>query len=195
MTGGSESTTMTELVQKEALPQQSVAFQITVMMSWHGARVLVVAELMTMVTPPPAPEVFVQQLSVAVGKLNVHGVPHCTVWFGPQVMTGGTLSTMVTLWLQLVELPQQSEMVQLRVMMTGQFGAGLVVVLLMTMVGGFVQQSSIAVGGVKFHGEPQFTVMFGAQMTFGGRVSMICNRWVQISEVLVQQSVAVQRKV
>lgn len=91
-------------------------------------------------------------------------------------MTGGTLSTMVTLWLQLVELPQQSLMIQVRVMMSGQFGAGLVVVLLMTMVGGFVQQSSIAVGGVKLQAVPQLTVMLGAQMTFGASVSMICNR-------------------
>ena len=81
-------------------------------------------------------------------------------------------------------------MIQLRVMMTGQFGGGFVTVLPMTMVGGFVQQSSNAVGGVKFHGVPQLTVMFGAQTTFGASVSAMINLCVQTSEVLVQQSVA-----
>ena len=102
---------------------------------------------------------------------------------------------MVTDWLQLVELPQQSVMIQSRVMMSGQLGAGLVTVLPMTMVGATVQQSSNAVGGVKFQGEPQFTVMLDAQTTFGGSVSMICNRCVQTNEVLVQQSVAVHANV
>ena len=97
---------------------------------------------------------------------------------------------MVTVWLQLVELPQQSVMIQSRVMMSGQFGAGLVTVLLMTMVGGFVQQSSNAVGGVKFQVVPQLTVMFGAQMTFGASVSAMINLCVQTKDMLVQQSVA-----
>ena len=106
-------------------------------------------------------------------------------------MTGGTLSTMVMVWLQLVVLPQQSVMFQVRVTIPGQLPGALVTVLAMMMVGVTVQQSSKAVGGVKFHGVPQFTVMLGAQTTFGGKVSTMINRCVQISEVLVQQSVAV----
>ena len=62
------------------------------------------------------------------------------------------------------------------------------------MVGAIVQQSSNAVGGVKFQGVPQLTVMLDAQMTFGGSVSTINNLCVQTSEVLVQQSVAVHIK-
>ena len=82
-------------------------------------------------------------------------------------------------------------MFQVRVIITGQMLGPLVIVLAMTMLGGFVQQSSKAVGGVKFHGEPQFTVILGAQTTFGGKVSTMVNRCVQTSEVFVQQSVAV----
>lgn len=94
----------------------------------------------------------------------------------------------------MVELPQQSVMIQSRVMMSGQFGARLVVVLPMTIVGATVQQSSNAVGGVNVHGVPQLTVILEAQTTFGGSVSMMSNLWVQMSEVLVQQSVAVHCK-
>jgi hypothetical protein len=39
---------------------------------------------------------FVQQLSVAVGGSNVHGVPHSTVLFVAQVSVGGVVSTTVT---------------------------------------------------------------------------------------------------
>jgi hypothetical protein len=51
---------------------------------------------------------FVQQLSVAVGRSNVHGVPHWTVLSGAQVSVGGVKSTTVTVWLQVLLLLQQS---------------------------------------------------------------------------------------
>jgi hypothetical protein len=50
----------------------------------------------------------VQQLSVAVGGSNVHGVPHWTVLLGEQVSVGGVESTTVTVWLQVLLLLQQS---------------------------------------------------------------------------------------
>jgi len=51
---------------------------------------------------------FVQQLSVAVGRSNVHGVPHWTVLSGAQVIVGGVVSMTVTVWLQVLLLVQQS---------------------------------------------------------------------------------------
>jgi hypothetical protein len=51
---------------------------------------------------------FVQQLSVAVGTSNVHGVPHWTVLSGTQVNVGGVMSMTVTVWLQMLLLVQQS---------------------------------------------------------------------------------------
>ena len=193
MTGGTVSTTPMVSVQKDLLPQQSCACHVMKMVSLHSP-VLFVTMLKIVTGTLVVPDVFVQQLSVAVGGVITHAVPHWNNWLLLQRMTGGTLSTMVTVWLQLVELPQQSVMIQSRVMMSGQFGAGLVTVLPMTMVGATVQQSSNAVGGVKFHGVPQLTVILDAQMTFGGSVSTMNNLCVQTSEVLVQQSVAVHMR-
>jgi hypothetical protein len=51
---------------------------------------------------------FVQQLSVAVGRSNVHGVPHWTVLSGEHVSVGGVVSMTVTVWLQVLLLLQQS---------------------------------------------------------------------------------------
>jgi hypothetical protein len=63
---------------------------------------------------------FVQQLSVATGRSNVHGVPHWTVLFVAHVSVGGVVSTTVTLWLQELLLLQQSTACQNRVMICGQ---------------------------------------------------------------------------
>src|SRR5215831_8910660 len=62
----------------------------------------------------------VQQLSVAVGGSNVHALPHCTVLLVVQVITGGVVSTTVTVCVQVLVLPQQSLATQLRVMTCGQ---------------------------------------------------------------------------
>lgn len=144
---------------------------------------------MVTVTPGP-PEVFVQQLSVAVGGLNTHVVPHWTTWFGAQVMAGGTLSTMVTDWLQLVTLLQQSMIIQCRVTTVGQ--VPLVTVLKMEMVTFVPQQESTAVGGVNDQVVPHGTVMLGGQFTTGGVVSCTTTRWLHTVELFVQQSVAIQ---
>ena len=72
MTGGIVSSTVTELVQKAELPQQSVARQPTVMIFWHGAGELVLRLAMVMAT-------FAQQASTAVGGAKDQTLPHCTV--------------------------------------------------------------------------------------------------------------------
>jgi hypothetical protein len=99
---------------------------------------------------------------------------------------------MVTVWLHVTALPQQSLTVHVRVTMTGQKLAVLVTVLVTTMVGGFVQQSSIAVGGLKVNGVPQLIVLLLAQVTTGGCVSMMFNISTHGGEVFEQQSLATQ---
>ena len=61
-----------------------------------------------------------QHRSVAVGGSNVQFEPHNTVLFVAQVRTGGVVSTIVTVSLQVFVLPQQSRASQIRVMNCGQ---------------------------------------------------------------------------
>jgi hypothetical protein len=48
------------------------------------------------------------QRSRARGRTNVQGVPHSTVKSSEQIMAGGVVSTKVTIWLQVFELPHKS---------------------------------------------------------------------------------------
>jgi hypothetical protein len=170
MTGGMLSIKVTKLVQMDLLPQQSTACQMAAMVSTQVPLLLfVTADTSEMNTFVP------QQASNAVGGMKLHAEPHGTVWFAPQVMTGGTLSITVTVWLQLVALPQQSVICQLRVTMSGQVLRPLVTVLMTVMLGGLVQQSSTAIGGLKFQVVPHWTILFVGQITFGGAVSTICS--------------------
>lgn len=89
-------------------------------------------------------------------------------------MTGGTLSTMVTDWLQLVMLLQQSMIIQFRVTTIGQ--TPLVTVLNTEMVTFVPQQASTAVGGVKDQVVPHGTVKLAGQFTTGGVVSCTTTR-------------------
>jgi len=57
-----------------------------------------------------------QQASKAVGGIRAHVLPHCTVWLLAHVITGGTVSMTVTVWLHVVELLQQSVACHVRVM-------------------------------------------------------------------------------
>jgi hypothetical protein len=161
ITGGMLSMTVMKLVQCEALPQQSVACQMTVIRSVQGPKVFVTALDIEMM-------MLLQQLSVAVGTLNVQEVPHCTVWFGPQVMTGGTVSTMVTVWLHEMELLQQSVACQVRVTLDGHTAAVLVMVLRTIIVTFDPQHASTAVGGSNVHGVLHWTVLSGTQVSTGG---------------------------
>src|SRR6266481_3745468 len=112
MTGGMLSITVTKFVQKAALPQQSVACQMALMVLWHP---VVLVERLATDTNTFDP----QQMSKAVGLMKDHVVPHCTVWLLAQVITGGTVSMIVTVWLQVALLLQQSVASQLLVMTTG----------------------------------------------------------------------------
>lgn len=106
-------------------------------------------------------------------------------------MTGGTVSMMVTVWLHVAELLQQSVACQVRVMINGHRLEALVMVLRTVIVMFVPQQASMAVGGVKDQAEPQFTVMLLAQVITGGWVSTSMTRWLQKVE-FEQQSVIIQ---
>jgi len=129
---------------------------------WHGP-VLVLARLVsTTKTFEP------QQASKAIGGMSDHVLPHCTVWLLEQVITGGTVSITVMVWLHVVELLQQSVACQVRVMICGHFVATFVTVPRTVIVTLVPQQASIAVGGVNDQAEPHCTVMLLAQVITGG---------------------------
>src|SRR5207245_539774 len=75
------------------------------------------------------------QMSVAVGSVNVHGVPHSIVKFVEHAISGGVVSTTVTAWLQLATLPQSSIVLQVRVAMKALPQVILNLVLTMLMAG------------------------------------------------------------
>jgi hypothetical protein len=134
---------------------------------------------------------FVQQLSVAIGRSKVHGVPHWTVLFVAQVSVGGMVSTTVTIWLQKLLLLQQSEATHVRMMNSGHWP---LVIVLITVTTGLEQQRSVASGGSNVHGVPHWTVLFVAQVSVGGVVSTIVTVSVHVL-VLPQQSLASQIRV
>jgi hypothetical protein len=186
MTGGIVSVMVIVCVQNETLPQQSLAIQVTTMVSKQGPLTFVTAPMKRTNTDAAG-----QQLSVAVGGVNVHVLPHWNVRLLAHAMTGGTLSTIVTVWLQFVALPQQSVSDHVRVTTTGHWPGVLVKVLVTAMVTGLVQQSSIAVGGLNVSAVPQLIVLFVGQIATGGCVSTMLSVWMQGGDVFVQQSVAV----
>jgi hypothetical protein len=88
MTGAVVSTTVTVWLQVAWLPQASVARQVRVALKVLPQVRFVVVLTMAML--------FVPQVSLAVGASNVHGVVHSTVLPPTQVITGGVVSTTVT---------------------------------------------------------------------------------------------------
>ena len=55
------------------------------------------------------------QMSLAVGGVNDHAVPHSTVCAGAQLNTGGVVSTTVMVWLHIAVFVQASVARQVRV--------------------------------------------------------------------------------
>ena len=105
--GWTQAATVTVWLQVLLLPQQSVACQVRVMDT--GQRPLVKVLSTVMVTFVP------QQASKAVGSSKLQVEPHSTVLLLAQVITGGVVSSTVTVWLQVLLLPQQSVAFQVRV--------------------------------------------------------------------------------
>src|SRR5689334_4529803 len=137
-----------------------------------------------------------QHASIAVGRRNVNGVPHWRFWFGPKLVnTGGVVSTTVTVWLHVTPLLQQSIASQVRVIIAGHDDKLFVIVLTTVTVTFVPQHASIAVGGSKVQALPHTTVLFVAHVKSGGVVSITDTAWLQIEEVLAQQSTATHLRV
>src|SRR5262245_42319181 len=101
ITGGVVSMSVTVWLQGALLLLQlSMACHVRVTVAGQLPFVTVLITLIVTLVP--------LQLSFAVGKSKVHAEPHSTVLLLTQVMVGGVVSTIVTVWLQLAELVQQS---------------------------------------------------------------------------------------
>src|SRR6185295_17226535 len=109
---GSVSTIVTVWLQKEELPHVSLDRHVRVTLKILGQRG--VARLVTVATTSIR-TLFRSHLSTAVGMSKNQSVPHCTSLSAPQVRWGGSVSTIVTVWLQKEELPHVSLDRQVRV--------------------------------------------------------------------------------
>jgi hypothetical protein len=157
------STTVITWLQVLVLPQQSRASQ---------TRVMICGQMPAFVNVPNIETPCRQQLSVADGVPNSHVEPHSTVRLvGQNVNTGGVVSTIVTVWLHVFVLPQQSEATQTRVTTSGQFGLFVNVPKIEIPAR---QQLSVAIGTSKAQFEPHSTVrLVGQSVNTGGVVSSI----------------------
>src|ERR1051326_7406023 len=90
--GGVVSTTVTVWLHVFVLLHASIAAQVRVAEKVLPQSGLVVVFRMTMRLVP-------QASAGALGRSNVHDVPHSTVLFVTQVIVGGVVSTTVTVWL------------------------------------------------------------------------------------------------
>jgi hypothetical protein len=107
--GGVLSTVVTVWLQLAVLPQASVACQVRVAVKVppQCPAVLVTLPTMLIVTLP--------QVSLAVGASKLQAVAHSAVLSAAQAIVGGVVSFTVTVWLQVLLLPQVSLALQVRV--------------------------------------------------------------------------------
>src|ERR1039457_2291956 len=91
---------------------------------------------------------------------------------------GGWLFTTVTVWLQVLVLPQASVASQVWMITCGQTP---LVMVLTTVIATFVPlQASEAVGASKLHAVPHFTVLLFAHASTGGLVLTTVTTWLQV---------------
>ena len=95
-----------------------------------------------------------QQASDAVGTPNVQPAPGATEKLGGQLIVGGIVSVIVTVCVQMTELPQQSEMSHWRVVVCVQGVPNGGVVNCTMMVTFVPQHASNAVGASNVHAVP-----------------------------------------
>src|SRR2546423_1846942 len=114
-----------------------------------------------------------QHASSAVGGVKFQGVPAAIVMFVAQVITGGVVSMIVTVWLHVTELEQQSVARQVRVCELLQNVPRFWTVLTTVIATLVPQQASNAVGGLNAQTEPHWTVLLVAQVSVGGVVSVM----------------------
>src|SRR5512137_1404201 len=99
-----------------------------------------------------------QHTSEALGQSNFPSHPHPTVLLVAHTITGGVVSTRVTIWLQVALLVQQSIARHVRVITHGQEP---LVTVLSTVIATLVpQHTSTALGGSNVQVLPHSTVLF-----------------------------------
>ena len=110
MTGGVVSRTVTICVQLVLFVQASTSShtRVAVKAGPHGPALV---EVLTMVTVTFVPA----QSSRPVGASKFHAGPNSIVLFPAQNTVGGVVSTICTVWLQKLRLPQPSDACQVRV--------------------------------------------------------------------------------
>src|SRR5438552_6886547 len=185
--GGVVSTTCTVWLHWAELPQASVACQVRVELNEPPHKLLVVALKMAMVALP--------QVSLAVGKSKVHGVPSWTVLSPLQLIVGGVVSTTLTVWRQRLKFPQASVACQVRiaVKVLPQWPVVLVTVVKIVMVA--VPLMSVAVGASNVQAAAHSTFLLVlVQVITGAVVSVTITVWLQRLK-LPHASVACQTRV
>ena len=111
ITGAVVSVTITVWLQRLKFPQGSVACHVRVASNVAPQCPLVLVTVLTMVMA-----MFVPLMSLAVGALKVQAAPNSTVLLVLlQLITGAVVSTMRTIWLHRLKLPQTSVACQVRV--------------------------------------------------------------------------------
>ena len=190
-TGGVVSRTVTICVQVTLLEQASASSQTRVARKpgpQEPTALVLVLRMRTVTFVPP-------QKSVPVGASKFHAVPNSMVLFGAQAATGGVVSTIRTVWLAKLRLPQPSAACQVRVAIKVVPHEPTAFVMVLKMVGVTTpRQLSEAVGGSKLHGLPHSTVLLAGEVMDGGVVSTAVTTCAQVVR-LVQGSRISQTRV
>jgi hypothetical protein len=169
-TGGVVSRTITVCMQLVLFPHPSANshVRVAVNVGMHGPAFVIVLTIREVTFVPV-------QRSAAVGMSKSHVAPDSTNLFPTQAISGGVVSTAVTVCVDMLLLPQASTICQILVAMNakGQVTAVFVAVL-NTLVIRLVpdEQLSVATGMSKFHALPHSTILLVAFVTVGGVVSM-----------------------
>jgi hypothetical protein len=159
------SMTVTVWLQVALLLQQSVACQVWVIVVKQSSPLVTVFSTTTVTLVP-------QQVSEAAGSSKVQASPRLTVLLLEQVITGGVVSTTVTVWLHVLLRLEQSTASQVRVMVSEHW-LPLVTVSKTLTVTLEPQQRSKAAGASKVQTEPHSTVLLVEQVMTGGVVSTV----------------------
>ena len=165
MVGGVVSTTVTVWLHCEKLPQLLMACHVRVAMKVLPQVALVI--VLTMINVEGCE---------AAGSSKAQALPSSTVLFVTQRIAGALVSTTVTVWLQVLLLPQASVARQVRVA-TNPAPQRLLVTVTTTLIA-LVPQPSLAVGVSKLQAEPATTVLSATHWMKGGSWSITVMVWV-----------------
>jgi hypothetical protein len=182
--------TVTVWLQLVLLPQPSIIDHVSVMVTVGQEPLLTTTPGVTRILVLVPAMVLVQQV-VTTGRSNDHAVPHCTdLLVGHCTTRQGQHPRTVTVWLQLVVLPQASLMTQFWVMES--FGHAPLVWVVVGVMSTFVVvpginagQQDVATGTSNVHGVPHCTFLELAHCTCKQVLQhpVMVTTWVQLVEL------------